>query len=393
MLDIAVLGFNINLIRSQSSTIIVPDDYPTIQAAVDAAEAGDIIFVKSGTYAGNITVNKTVTIIGEDEENTIVTAPETDGIIIEADNVEISKLTVRSYHFGIWIKSSGCLIRENYLIYNDYEGVFIDGRNRNITRNIVTKNQVLSNRDCGILVWGSVDNEIAYNMIRNSTFGVYLYSPEGKPNRNCIHHNKIIDNMDCGIILCFFAQDCMITYNDIIGNGWRFDIWTSGIAMAYHSDSNQIVANNLTSNRIGVSSHYDSNNNAIYHNSFTNNSMQALNEEFHQSVNVWDNGYPSGGNYWSDYTGSDGNDDGIGDQPYVIDQSNTDRYPLMKPYVPRPCDLNADGRIDIRDISIAAKAFGSYIGCPRWNPIADLNHDNIIDLRDLAAIARNYGAI
>jgi hypothetical protein len=48
---------------------------------------------------------------------------------------------------------------------------------------------------------------------------------------------------------------------------------------------------------------------------------------------VWDNGYPSGGNYWSDYHGTDGNNDSIGDTAYTIDSNNQDRYPLMMPYV------------------------------------------------------------
>jgi hypothetical protein len=56
--------------------------------------------------------------------------------------------------------------------------------------------------------------------------------------------------------------------------------------------------------------------------------------------NTWDNGYPSGGNYWSDNGGADSysasyqnetGSDGIGDAPYVIDSNNTDRYPLMGP--------------------------------------------------------------
>jgi hypothetical protein len=61
------------------------------------------------------------------------------------------------------------------------------------------------------------------------------------------------------------------------------------------------------------------------------------------SVNVWDDGYPSGGNYWSDYTGLDqkcgpgqnhSGSDGMGDTPYVIDSNNQDGYPLMNPWTP-----------------------------------------------------------
>jgi len=51
------------------------------------------------------------------------------------------------------------------------------------------------------------------------------------------------------------------------------------------------------------------------------------------SINTWDDGYPSGGNYWSDCTFEDQNSDGICDAPYVIDENNQDNYPLMSPWV------------------------------------------------------------
>jgi len=47
--------------------------------------------------------------------------------------------------------------------------------------------------------------------------------------------------------------------------------------------------------------------------------------------NAWDRGYPSGGNYWSDYNGSDVNRDGLGDSPYLVFDNDTDHYPLYAP--------------------------------------------------------------
>ena len=55
--------------------------------------------------------------------------------------------------------------------------------------------------------------------------------------------------------------------------------------------------------------------------------------------------------------------------------------------------LTAMGVVDMLDISIAAYAFGSYPGHPRWNPLADVNHDNYVDMVDLSLIARHFGEL
>lgn len=78
-----------------------------------------------------------------------------------------------------------------------------------------------------------------------------------------------------------------------------------------------------------------------------NNTHQASSDTY-SNDNSWDDGYPSGGNYWSDYTGVDGNSgsnqdlsgsDGVGDTPYTIDNNNRDRYPLANPWTPPEHDL------------------------------------------------------
>jgi parallel beta-helix repeat protein len=92
--------------------------------------------------------------------------------------------------------------------------------------------------------------------------------------------------------------------------------------------------NTLRDNTIGNSNMFGiyldrSNNSLIFHNNLLGNTPPSINPWTSNSTSTWDNGYPSGGNYWSDYKGTDSNGDGIGDTPYVIDENNTDRYPLM----------------------------------------------------------------
>jgi len=62
-----------------------------------------------------------------------------------------------------------------------------------------------------------------------------------------------------------------------------------------------------------------------------------------------------------------------------------------------PCDINYDLKVDIRDIAIAAIAFGSYPGHSKWNPSADVTGstpgvpDDKVDIRDIALIAKDFG--
>jgi len=84
----------------------------------------------------------------------------------------------------------------------------------------------------------------------------------------------------------------------------------------------------MTNNYYGIYL-YQSFNNRFYHNNFIDNTYQVYS---YASTNAWDDGYPSGGNYWSDYTGVDANGDGIGETPYIIDAENSDKYPFVNPW-------------------------------------------------------------
>ena len=122
---------------------------------------------------------------------------------------------------------------------------------------------------------------------------------------------------------------------------------TVGIFL-WRSDNNKITETTLLNNEYGIRL-WHSDNNTLYHNNFIENLIQ-VNDTirewlypwqyyYHYSKNIWDNSYPSGGNYWSDYTGVDVDANGIGDTPYVIDVNNTDRYPLIAPITTFDADV------------------------------------------------------
>ena len=189
------------------------------------------------------------------------------------------------------------------------------------SNNTINENSITANGVIGVSIDGPSDyNSISGNSITDNAWeGIWL----GGSN-NSICGNNIANNWR-GILLTR-SSDNTINGNNITDND--YGIWL------YGADYNSVCRNNMTSNGGGIGLDRSSNN-TIHHNNFVGNGEQAHN---HEATNVWDDGYPSGGNYWSDYAGGDmksgpnqdqPDSDGIGDTPYAIDEDNLDNYPLV----------------------------------------------------------------
>jgi parallel beta-helix repeat protein len=171
-----------------------------------------------------------------------------------------------------------------------------------------------------------------------------------------------------------------------------------GIGLEDSANDNIIVGNNITRTYIESVWIWTSFNNTFYHNSFTTNGRQVAGDS---STNTWDGGYPTGGNYWSDYKGTDNfsgpfqnrtGSDEIGDTKYAVDTNNTDNYPLMKPWTPNMFgDINGDGKVNLQDLVLLANAYSSKPGDAKWNPNADIDGNGIVGLTDLVIMAQHYG--
>jgi len=205
--------------------------------------------------------------------------------------------------------SANNIISEN-TIDGNYDGIHFSGA----SSHLMTGNIITNNRRVGLkLDEASVYNRILRNIISgNGIFLGYGIDISGSSN-NSIQGNMITNNgylYSGGILIQ--STDAGIPYqNSIIENTFAnstygiyiFDMWSLGPL----DDT------------------------LIYHNNFLNNTYHAYDE----CINRWDNGYPSGGNFWDNYTGVDANQDGIGDTPYAIaGGDNQDRYPLMERFAP-----------------------------------------------------------
>jgi parallel beta-helix repeat protein len=346
----------------------------SIQEAIDDPDTldGHTIFVKEGTYYENVFVTKAINLIGENKENTIIDAGGAwDAVIINANGVKVSGFTLKNS--GDYpLECAGVRVTSNYnnisgnIMISNRNGIFLEEWTNN---NIIYGNQI-SNNDYGIWlnysdsnhilnnliisnIWDGIvlnsysnNNNVTSNSIMSCNTGIYLYSSF---NNNVL--NNSISSIDWIGIRIFFSnynfiernnlfqcngtaitldnsQENNVTFNEMDNNGY-------GISM----DSSS--ANNITKNNIYWNSEWgiylvSSSDNHIYYNNILNNTNQAFDDS--TNGNQWDNGYPFGGNYWSNYLGQDNfkgpnqdipGIDGIGDTPYIIDSDSQDNYPLM----------------------------------------------------------------
>ncbi len=226
---------------------------------------------------------------------------DSDGIIIEKD--------------GVILNGASHLVQGN----GQGVGIALFGRSRVSVQNISVISHLY-----GILMEDSFSNVVFATHMNYNQFGFWLLNSSA---------------------------------NEIIGNEAANNYF--GLSLMSHSGGNLIKGNTIREN-VGMYAAglyvYESSGNVIYHNSFLNNMIQKKSQVYDAawdcadpglidpSINIWDNGYPSGGNYWSDHDNTDhfkgvfqnetGSDE-IADMPYVIDPDlaaplgNKDNYPLQ----------------------------------------------------------------
>lgn len=334
---------------ASANTVIVPDDYSTIQEAINNANVGDTVFVRNGTYFESLTVNKRMTLVGENREGTAI-----DGK--NATNT-------------VSITSSGVAI-QSFCIKGSYvRGIFVNSNNITIQNCIVAEN-----RQDGINVFSSQYCTFEDNLF----YGNHQAMDVGHSSQNNIVSNRFVGN-HVGILLSY-SNENMIQDNEVVDSGFF------GIDVQDQSSDNQITGNRLINNDYGFVI-ISAGNNRFYHNNLIDNTHQTyLNGALY---NKWDDGCE--GNYWSDYHGNDSDHDGVGDTPYVIDSNNIDHCPLMN-LCWCPADVNHDLRVGILDV---VRICASYELTPSdlgWNPHADIAEPyGKIDILDVVTCTSHYG--
>ncbi|TLZ53017.1 MAG: hypothetical protein E6K18_01435 [Methanobacteriota archaeon] len=281
-------------------------------------------------------------------------------ILANATRVVVRDQDVSRGDYGVAIADSQEILVENVTASNGQTGVLLHG-----THDCRVANGTFSfNEEMGISAVSSLRTTIFANRLSDNFDGIYL-----ETNETVVSRNQVLDSHGTGIVL--LGSHNSLTDNVVSGSANATAIGAGGMQNriernlitdardgVYLSQAREnLIVNNTFARNTGYGivfadynlthdpwawNEYDD----VYHNNFVGNGVQA----YHGGITNWSNGYPLGGNYWSDYTGVDAKSgpnqdqpgsDGIGDTPYlipapVIDARFEDRYPLMAPTAPPP---------------------------------------------------------
>jgi parallel beta-helix repeat protein len=297
--------------------------------------------------------------------NNIMTSSNYGIYLMYSSNNSVSLNNLNNANVGIEIADcSNNRVFSNTITNSELDGIWLDSS----YNNDVFSNKISNSNSIGIEVWKCIKNSVSLNSITNCTYGIQLYSSS---NNNVSSNNVTKSNTD-GISLTadsyqYSSTNNRITLNNVTNsahsgisltcsshNGVFLNSITNSTYGIYlissnnsvslntitassngifiSSSNNRLSLNNITNNNCGIYLH-SSSGNLFFHNNLIGNTVQAsVNAPYYP--NFWNDSYPSGGNYWSNYNVNDSNHDGIGDTPYVIDASNVDNYPLMSVRTP-----------------------------------------------------------
>ncbi|MCW4033752.1 MAG: right-handed parallel beta-helix repeat-containing protein [Candidatus Bathyarchaeota archaeon] len=198
ILCFGVTAFPSVTVKAEPNTLIVPDNYSTIQAAIDAASEGDTIFVKAGNYVESLEIGKSISIVGEDKQTTKIDGDNTGPtFLLSGTNIEVTGFTVvndeqstlsksRGPYAGIHLlNADSCKIYGN-IVLNCGKGVWLYSAHNN-----QIFNNTLSGNNYGIILGSSENNEFTDNVVSDGWGGIMVEDS----SKNTLRGNNISCNV------------------------------------------------------------------------------------------------------------------------------------------------------------------------------------------------------
>ncbi len=206
----SVLGKNIDVKTEKSNhTIYVPDNYSTIQEAINNAQDNDLIFIRNGTYSGNIIIDREIALQGQSPEGVIILPDENSnavGIefkikdkfeinsigIIRRKNISISSIQIRNFENGIEIAYEDIMSISNCIIVSKSLGrsFWLQGAKVEIANCTIIGKMYIHDSECNITKNIIVNNALQYS--NSSLSFLNEKAIDGGEKVNCTFTNNLI---------------------------------------------------------------------------------------------------------------------------------------------------------------------------------------------------------
>jgi parallel beta-helix repeat protein len=278
---------SVNLVRSdwtiQTSEIIVPDQYSTIQEAIDNAVDGDTISVRAGTYYEHVVVSKTVSIVGEDASATIIDGNGTGNVFaVNKNSVNITGFTVQNSgrtlgNAGLRFDNVGLCSISGNSICDNFAGIWFEES----SRNLIAANDIIANIDDGIVFNYSHNNTVSAN---NIAFHEYFGIVVNWSHNNTICYNNVTQTLGPS------HGDGINLWNSSHNNIFENHVEENnryGIRVEGQSNNNTISGNRIGNCLAGLQLYDSSNFNLIYNNDIAqcSNGIDVYNSRYAEIFN------------------------------------------------------------------------------------------------------------
>lgn len=309
-----------------SRVLEVPGAFPSIRAAIAAADVGDTVLLAPGAYHEAVVIDKPLRLRGEDRRTTEIVGNGAGSVVlIAAGDVGVSGITVSGGLDGVEIAAGPdirrVVLQDMAVIRNARDGIrsFETGGYHRIEGCAVGDNGQYGLNVHQFL--GSVIRDC--DVYRNDTGLRPAWSWEIEVEGNRIHHNR-----SRGLLI----DSC---YNGAISGNLIHANGGSGLSIYYIAGRNTVKDNILIGNAEGIDINLQwggFGENLFYHNDLIDNRGQVRSAPTGESRSqIWDRGASLGGNFWSDHSGRKTEGAGSAAAPYELAGGARDRYPLAKP--------------------------------------------------------------
>ncbi|MCW4034202.1 MAG: right-handed parallel beta-helix repeat-containing protein [Candidatus Bathyarchaeota archaeon] len=291
MSTILISSLTVNIVNAQGEIIYIRADGTVDPSTASIVRTGDLYTFTADIFDHIIVETNDITIDGNNY--TLQGSGEGYGFEIDGvDNVTVQNTNIHNFTTAIYISSSSSntVFRNSFKDNGGFMGsVVMVTPVGDCMYNTFLENKFTNNYGSCLLLFGYQGNVSGNLITNNDANGVNLQA-----SQNSVSGNTIANNTGAGVVL--YGYDNVIFENTIANNTYAVNISAEP-------------------------------GNTFFLNNFVNNT-NLLYEFGQQLIATWTNG--THGNYWDDYDGIDGNGDGIGDTPFVIDENNQDTLPLVE---------------------------------------------------------------